>query len=180
MKQLSLDDLFKPNGNISPCPYTEECSTYGVGCKGESWWCNQKGIKIEKKPIPSSFKDYIGRCEFCDWGVDEITCQWSNKNPSRHKYGGCECGSKWMPDVWKIPKLCGGCRWHNDFHYQGEDIDHPIEEPNIYCTRPGGSINRIKPYQEFEEAGFGVGTWHRQHEFDSCEGWEASEYFETV
>ena len=26
------------------CPYIDKCSTYGIGCKGLNWWCNQKGI----------------------------------------------------------------------------------------------------------------------------------------
>lgn len=31
------------NGNISPCPYKEECTTYPVGCAGLSYWCNRYG-----------------------------------------------------------------------------------------------------------------------------------------
>ena len=32
---------FVENGNISPCPYREECSTYKVGCGGFSYWCKR-------------------------------------------------------------------------------------------------------------------------------------------
>lgn len=41
VEQLS----FMHNGNIAPCPYRRECNTYAVGCKGQSWWCGQKGMK---------------------------------------------------------------------------------------------------------------------------------------
>ena len=37
IEQLS----FMPNGNIAPCPYREECITYGSGCRGESYWCKR-------------------------------------------------------------------------------------------------------------------------------------------
>ena len=173
MKQLTFDELFKPNGNVSPCPYTKDCSTFGVGCKGESWWCKQKGIKYEKKKTPICFEDYIGNCEYCMWGINPITCQWSDQNPDKRKtYSECHNGSFWKPDSWKIPKLCGSCKYSNSFHYQGEDFQNPIEEPNIFCTRTDGSVNRIKPYKQFEEEGFGVNTWDRQHEWDSCDAWE--------
>ena len=129
------------------------------------------------KEKPQCFEDYIGRCDFCHWGDDKYTCQWSEENPSRNKYGGCRNGSRWMPGELKIPKLCGNCKCANDFHYQGDDIYHPIEEPDIYCTRKEGSINRQQPFKRFYSDGFGVGTWHRQHEWDTCEGWELYNYW---
>jgi len=170
-----MDDLFKPNGNPAPCPYTKQCGTYGIGCGGESWWCKQEGINA--KPIPKTWEEYVGRCEYCGWGQNKYTCQWSTDNPNKYSYKHCKDGSFWQPDAWKIPGLCGGCKYHNSFHYMGEDIDHPIEEPNIYCTRDEGSQNRQKPFERFEQPGFGVGTWHRQHEWDVCEAWQPSEYF---
>lgn len=33
------------NGNIKPCPYTKQCRTYLIGCKGETWWCGKEGFK---------------------------------------------------------------------------------------------------------------------------------------
>ena len=175
MKQLTMDDLFKPNGNQTPCPYTNKCGTYGIGCHGESWWCKQEGIN--PKPIPNTWEEYVGRCEYCEWGQNKYTCQWSFDNPNKYSYKHCKNGSFWHPDSWKIEGLCGGCKYHNSFHYQGEDINNPIEEPNIYCTREEGSLNRQKPYERFYQHGFGVGMWHRQHEWDVCEAWEPSEYF---
>ena len=41
---LVIQMEFALNGNIKPCPYVEQCSTYKIGCNGESWWCKQKGI----------------------------------------------------------------------------------------------------------------------------------------
>lgn len=38
-----------PNGNITPCPYREECRTYGIGCKGISYWCESiKGFRKDE------------------------------------------------------------------------------------------------------------------------------------
>lgn len=39
--QLSL----APNGNITPCPYKEECINCPSGCQGISYWCK----RYEKK-----------------------------------------------------------------------------------------------------------------------------------
>ena len=42
VKDVGMEQLsFAPNGNISPCPYREECCTYPVGCHGESYWCKR-------------------------------------------------------------------------------------------------------------------------------------------
>ena len=43
---------FAENGNISPCPYKDKCSSYGLtieqegriipcGCQGNSYWCKR-------------------------------------------------------------------------------------------------------------------------------------------
>lgn len=32
---------FKENGCIAPCPYTDKCITYGVGCQGGCYWCGR-------------------------------------------------------------------------------------------------------------------------------------------
>lgn len=123
------------------------------------------------------FAGYVGKCEFCDWGTDERTCQWSVKNESRYSYKHCENGSFWKPDALSIPKLCGSCKYANSFVYEGEDIYHPIEEPNIYCTREDGSVNRQRPFINFCQEGFGVGYWHRQHEWDTCDAWELNPFW---
>lgn len=38
MVQLS----FMQNGNIAPCPFTDKCKSYKVGCQGISYWCKQE------------------------------------------------------------------------------------------------------------------------------------------
>ena len=80
-------------------------------------------------------------------------------------------GSHWLPDGTKIPGLCGCCKHGNCFEYEGES-HNPIEEPNIYCEHDDGSLNRYCPYEKYKQERFGVGTWHRQHEYDTCERWE--------
>lgn len=40
--------LFADNGNVTPCPYREGCFTYGIGCKGQSYWC--KSHERQEKP----------------------------------------------------------------------------------------------------------------------------------
>ena len=42
-EQQTLEDYFAANGNIMPCPYKKSCQTYGVGCNGQSFWCNHEG-----------------------------------------------------------------------------------------------------------------------------------------
>lgn len=36
-KQVAVSD----NGYISPCPYTEDCNTYSIGCNGGTYWCGR-------------------------------------------------------------------------------------------------------------------------------------------
>lgn len=147
----------------------------------------------EPQKVPETFADYVGRCEYCMWGKDEASCHWSvNCTDKHHKSIIQECDenhSFWKPDSWKIPKLCGNCRHSNNFVCKCEkeevdqygvvrrDLDKPIEEPNIYCTRHDGSINRSRPYEVYCTPGFGVGHWHRQREWDTCDGWELDTQF---
>lgn len=140
----------------------------------------------EQKP-PEEFKDYIGRCEYCCWGEDESSCDYSEKNPKAYYKGELACKNKghWRPNTWKIPKLCANCKHSNQFvyvikpeyapvngKYNKKAIEDPVEEPNIYCTKWKGSVNRKKAFPQYETPGFGVGRYHRQHEYDTCDAWE--------
>lgn len=144
-------------------------------------------INPKQKETPKEFSDYIGWCEYCYWGTDEETCHWSvNCKDKHHKAVLCECDANhsfWKPNCWKIPHLCGNCKHSNMFAYRStneyvkdgvlhKDGYFPIEEPNIYCLRNGGSVNRTRPYEEFCTENFGVGHWHRQREWDTCDAWE--------
>lgn len=48
-KSSLVQMTFAENGNIKPCPFTDNCMTYKIGCQGESWWCKQRGIGNEIK-----------------------------------------------------------------------------------------------------------------------------------
>ena len=120
----------------------------------------------EKVQEPKCFEDYIGRCEYCEFENLKFGCVFRDS-----KYNPCENGSHWKPNGCKIPGLCGNCKYGNLFEYDGE-ANHPIEEPNIYCEHEDGSLNRYSPYERFKTERFGLGTWHRQHEYDTCERWE--------
>lgn len=141
---------------------------------------------------PQSFEDYIGKCRFCMWygyglydpygkrrkDTGSYNCQWEQ---TRHGITQCVDKSFWKPDIRTIPKLCGNCRHSNCFHYQikpeykensAKAFSDPVEEPNIYCTRDDGSVNRSVPYAAYTSKSFGACKWDRQHEWDSCEAWE--------
>ena len=140
----------------------------------------------------SSFAAYIGQCQYCMWfgyglfepyghkrkpGTEGQMCQWA-----KSKLNGCKNHSMWKPGEFAIPGLCANCAWSNCFHYQKKaqykDYDakafaDPVEEPNIYCTREDGSVNRTYPFKDFYEHGFGACKWDRQHEWDSCDAWQS-------
>lgn len=147
----------------------------------------------ELEPEPKGFEDYIGQCKYCMWfgyglytsighkripGTEPYHCQWEMQKA----FMKCINHSRWKPGVYYIPKLCGNCTHSNCFHYQRKpqyketDIrgfKDPVEEPNIYCTRDEGSVNRIYPYKAFYETSFGACLWDRQHEWDSCDAWQS-------
>lgn len=157
------------------------------------WW---KEIEDPDKPAPEldDFKEYIGKCEYCMWygyglydslggkrkkGTEGLNCQWET---SRYKSIKPSCINKsfWLPGDRAIPKLCSNCYWSNCFCYKQKPeykensrsaFKDPVEEPNIYCTREGGSVNRREVFREFWSHGFGACKWDRQHEWDTCEGW---------
>lgn len=127
-------------------------------------------------------------CQACAWYKNEA-CEWNDKY-WRGKNGlkvYPTCGD-FLPDESKIPGMCHSCKWSNCFHYEMKEeykkhcrwpgdsppgaFDDPVEEPNIYCVHPEGSLNRSTAYKDCEQAGFGTGHWHRQHEWDTCDRWQ--------
>lgn len=143
-----------------------------------------------KKPIEYGHRG----CNSCSWyNFKEMRCSWAisrSNHKKRVDYEYPECGdiSGYMPNEYKVPRMCANCKWANSFEYEtkpeyAEDLkrhngytrqaaDDPLEEPNIYCTHPDGSLNRRTEYKDIESPGFGVGHWHRQHEWDTCDRWE--------
>lgn len=41
--------MFADNGCIVPCPYTSRCPTFGIGCKGECYWCKHYDNEEDKR-----------------------------------------------------------------------------------------------------------------------------------
>lgn len=126
-------------------------------------------------------------CQVCEWwNHDNRTkgCTWNdpywNRNGIDHQeYPDC----RFMPDSYKIKGMCGNCRHCNNFVFEDKpehkdnhkrSMYDPLEEPNIYCTHPQGSLNRRTAYKDLEQHNFGVGHYHRQHEWDTCDRWEES------
>jgi len=152
-----------------------------------------EGLAEEIKPI-----EYGSRgCKACQWyqcdngpnGRKSLGCSWNDKYWRKidgvKVYPTCEM---FMPVESKVPGMCANCKWANQFKYEMKEeykqrcrwpgdspkgaMDDPVEEPNIYCTHPKGSLNRRTAYKDCEQAGFGVGHWHRQHGWDTCDRWE--------
>lgn len=106
-------------------------------------------------------------------------CQWEAK-----KTGSFRCTNRdmWKPGEYSIPGLCSNCAHSNCFCYQKKPeyterdrraFSDPVEEPNIYCTREGGSVNRREVFRKFWEDKFGACKWDRQHEWDNCDAWRS-------
>lgn len=140
--------------------------------------------------LPATYGDR--GCKLCQWYVkDKQMCSWEgyrsrkDKGPA-YEYPTCSGECRFEPSEYKV-RMCANCKYSNDFCYQTkpqyedaiekrgysrEAADDPVEEPNIYCTHREGSLNRHTAYKDIEWPGFGVGHWHRQHEWDICDRWE--------
>lgn len=126
-------------------------------------------------------------CEVCVWhdrmGVKG--CEWNDPywikgGFKKQIYPDC----RFMPDTTKIPGMCGNCKHSNCFIYKtkpeyencknshSKAMNDPVDEPNIYCDHHDGSLNRRTAYKDLEQHKFGVGLYHRQHEWDICDRWE--------
>lgn len=110
----------------------------------------------------------------CFWNED----YWIKSGHKKQEYPEC----KFMPSSNKIQKMCDNCKYCNCFVYEekpehkgkhdSKAINDPVDEPNIYCDHPEGSLNRHTAYKDLEQHKFGVGLYHRQHEWDTCDRWE--------
>ena len=130
-------------------------------------------------------------CHVCTWygHMGQEGCCWNDEYWQkdsffkRQEYPDC----RFMPSSSRGMPMCDNCEHCNNFIYQikpeylkdvanGKRIKamyDPLEEPNIYCDHHLGSLNRRTAYKDLEQAGFGVGHYHRQHEWDICDRWEA-------
>ena len=165
---MKLDD-YTCDGQMTLEALAEEVKPleYGArGCKVCAWHHKAKAL---------------GKVPECFWNDP----YWKHIEKQPLVYPTCE---RFMPDEAKIPGMCTSCKWSNEFEYETKpeydeelkkhngytrrSADDPLEEPNIYCTHPEGSLNRRTAYKDCEEPGFGVGHWHRQHQWDTCDRWE--------
>lgn len=141
--------------------------------------------------VPAAYGDK--GCKVCQWNRDG-RCFWAiikdrpGKPSVDFTFPECDGGCSFMPNEYKIPRMCANCKHSNQFVYETKpeyekDLEKhngytdkaandPVEEPDIYCTHHDGSLNRRTEYKDFESAGFGIGHWHRQHEWDTCDRWE--------
>jgi len=169
-----------------------DLNRYGSHGYDICWWKEIAPAAVDPEQ-EKDFTQYIGKCKFCYWrgyglydpithkrrkGTEGLACQWE-----KSKFSGCKNHSKWMPGDYYIPGMCSNCAWSNCFHYQrkpeyGEKdslkaFKDPVEEPNIYCTREEGSVNRRQPFKDYCWHNFGACRWDRQHEFDVCDAWQS-------
>lgn len=108
-------------------------------------------------------------CKVCTWNTDK-GCQWKDSLIMKSEFPNCA----FLPSEYAVPKMCANCKYGNHFVYEG-DFEKPLETPNIYCDHDEGSLNRWCAYEDRKQKNFGVGTWDRQHEFDTCDRWEEYE-----
>ena len=156
-------------------------------CEGQ---LNIEGYLADLTPI-----EYGSRgCNVCWWhkrkkGQEQPECCWNDSYFAKvigiQVYPSCE---RFQPSEYVIPKMCHSCKWSNQFKYETKleyreakakhngysraAAEDPLEEPNIYCTHPEGSLNRRTAYSDVTEEGFGIGHWDRQHQWDTCDRWE--------
>lgn len=123
--------------------------------------------------------NYDKRDEGCHW----MSKLWRSPDNPMEKFPNC----RFMPRP-KFFHMCANCEYGNPFvhkhkpeyeerikqswcNYCPESNKDPLEEPNIYCTHPEGSLNRRTAYKD-REYPTGIGHWDCQHEWDTCDRWE--------
>lgn len=114
----------------------------------------------DSKPVEYGDKG----CKVCAWHSDK-GCKWQGSQIYGDKFPDCP----FMPDETKVPRMCANCDHGCQFEYDS-DGNKVIESQNIYCCHPDGSLNRHNEYKQ--QKGYGVGSWYRQHEWDTCDRWE--------
>lgn len=132
-------------------------------------------------------------CKVCHWmryGHDQ--CHWRDKHYHESiKPEDPEHCEHFMPSEYLVPGMCASCKYSSSFEYEvkeeyiprmkngysRESADDPIEDENIYCTHPEGSLNRRCSYTKYQWPGFGIGHWHRQHEYDTCDRYRKDKEF---
>lgn len=141
------------------------------------------GVRCNGAAVPKKLEDEekAGKCEYCAWwnksdGLRETQgCMWMQHYPGHLDEDDLKNHSCWMPQT-KGMKVCATCKHSNDFIYEGEDMYHPVENNDLYCDLEDfygkTPINRRELFQKYRTRNFGVGYYHRQHEYDTCDLWE--------
>lgn len=168
------EELFKVAAEDNPfCPHVccRFCSEElcGARCNGAE---HVQDLKDEDKE---------GICECCGWwnrtnGYMGMVpgCFWEKEYPEHLDDDDLENHTCWMPNV-ELMKVCGSCEHSNSFLYSG-DVDHPEEDNDLYCDlwhfHNRHPENRRQLFEGKRRKNFGLGIYHRQHEYDTCDCWE--------
>ena len=119
-------------------------------------------------------------CRVCHWHNDKDGCHWKRSVVHGHEFPNC-----FFEPSLDVPS-CSNCVWNNPYIYRIKDEykaeeerkgysqraeADPVEDANIYCTHPDGSLNRRSAYEDCKRP-LGIGKWHCQHEWDICDRWE--------
>lgn len=151
-----------------------------------TYWQDSQGKESEwykKENLPDEEK--AGNCIFCAWYNHKFDyvrnrtaegCFWQQEFPNHLDQEEIKTHSCWLPND-KTMKVCASCRHTNMFCYDGDDIHNPEINNDLYCELSDfhnkTPINRRELFKEYRcTKEFGVGFYHRNHEFDTCDCWE--------
>lgn len=193
--QMSIFDYpeFLPQEKQSVKTYSYPCDSCAK-CEGLNRNCNTDPIKtscnefVNKNNVvpdaPTSDEDKARKCEYCAWwnntnayGLIE-GCFWQKEYPGHLDPEELKTHSCWLPNTTTM-KVCATCEHCNSFLYDGEDVHNPVINNDLYCSlsrfHNSTPINRRELFKEFRvKKEFGVGFYHRNHEYDTCDCWKES------
>ncbi len=147
MEQLSLFEYFRADGCVNDTLRIGHCDT-----------CNLKYRDTDKRNGIAHYKIQH----------PDAPCYGYHFGHRTDK-GNCK---GWIP-IYGFYGICASCQYSNQFHYEGEYGKKLIEEPNIYCTHPKGSLNRhsaLPEYVVIHKNRFD--TWYQNHEYDTCDNYK--------
>jgi len=186
--ECNKDELFKIAEEDNPfcphvcCRFCQE-KTCGVRCNGAAAAADTNKGECNLGPDAKD-EDKAGNCFYCAWfnrlgnGLkkQQEGCFWQIEFPNHLDQEQLESHSCWLPNP-KTMKVCASCKHTNPFCYDGEDMHNPVINNDLYCELSDfhnkTPINRRELFVEYRcKKEFGVGFYHRNHEYDTCDCWE--------